>query len=80
MKDEMGKACSICWNAEKRTHSSQKPEGNKPLDRPGHRWKDDIKMGLNTLDPVSNFAVRCCFVQTNISDLGHVVRRQFFFS
>jgi hypothetical protein len=31
-------------------HSSKiligKPEGKRPLQRPGHRWKDNIKMDL----------------------------------
>jgi len=24
----------------------EKPEGNSPLGRPGHRWEDNIKMDL----------------------------------
>ena len=24
-----------------------KPEGKRPVERPRHRWEDDIKMGLH---------------------------------
>jgi hypothetical protein len=27
-----------------------KPEGNRPLGRPRHRWKDNIKMYLRAID------------------------------
>jgi len=30
-----------------RRGSVGKPEGKKPLGRPGHRWEDNIKMGIH---------------------------------
>jgi hypothetical protein len=31
-----------------------KPEGKKPLGRPRHRWKDNIKMDLQEVDLAQN--------------------------
>ena len=46
-KSEMDGACSTC--EEKRGVYRilvGKPEGKRPLGRPGHRWEDYIKMDL----------------------------------
>jgi hypothetical protein len=44
-KDEMGRECST--HGEKRNLYRifmGKPEGNRPIGRPRHRWEDNIKM------------------------------------
>jgi hypothetical protein len=46
VEDEMGRACSI--NGGEKWNEYQillgKPEGRRPLQRPIHRWVDNIKM------------------------------------
>jgi hypothetical protein len=49
-EDEMGGACST--NGEKRKAYRilvEKPEGKRPLGRPGHRWEDNIRMDLRDI-------------------------------
>jgi hypothetical protein len=49
-KDEMGGACSA--NGEKRNAYRilvGTPEGKRPLERPRHRWVDNIKMDLREM-------------------------------
>jgi hypothetical protein len=48
---EIDRACSTLgekWNAYK--VSVGKPEGNRPLERPRHRWEDNIKMDLREIE------------------------------
>jgi hypothetical protein len=46
-KNEIGGACSMDgeWSSVYGVLVG-KPEENRPLGRPRHRWKDNIKMGL----------------------------------
>jgi hypothetical protein len=49
VKDGMGRACSMhgkVSNAYKIL--VRKPEGKRPLGRPRSRWKDNIRVDLNT--------------------------------
>jgi hypothetical protein len=43
----MGMACSMHGGDEKcMKNFVEKPEGKRPLQRPRHRWEDNIKLGL----------------------------------
>jgi hypothetical protein len=45
--NEMGKACGMYGGEERCMQSFDgKPDGNRPLGRPGHRWEDNIKLDL----------------------------------
>jgi hypothetical protein len=46
-KNDMGRACSMYWGEEKCVQDFVgKPEGERPLGRPRHRWEDNIEMDL----------------------------------
>ena len=47
-KNEMGGACSACGGERRSVKRALvgKPEGKRPLGRPGCRWEDNIKMDL----------------------------------
>jgi hypothetical protein len=46
-QDEMGEACGTWGRGEMHMIFSLKsPEGKKPLERPGCRWEDNIKLDL----------------------------------
>jgi len=45
----MGRACSTFGGGERRGVDKVlvgKPEGNRPIGRPRHRWEDNIKMNI----------------------------------
>jgi hypothetical protein len=46
-KNEMGGECGV-YGGEQRTYRVLvgKPKGERPLGKPRHRWKDNIKMDL----------------------------------
>jgi hypothetical protein len=46
-KNDRGAACSTYWVEERRMQGLVgKPEGKRPLGRPGRRWEENIKMDL----------------------------------
>ena len=46
-KNETGRTCSKYEGGERCNRVLLvKPEGRRPFVRPGHRWEDNIKMGL----------------------------------
>jgi hypothetical protein len=46
-KNEMFGACSTSWGEERSIGVLEgKPEGKRPLGRPGRRWEDNIKTDL----------------------------------
>jgi hypothetical protein len=48
MEDEMEAACRMCRRGKKYILGG-KPEGNRPLGRPRHRWEENVKMGLRKI-------------------------------
>jgi len=46
-EDDMSRACSIHWKDEKLIqHIGQKTWRKRPLGRPKHNWRDNIKMEM----------------------------------
>jgi hypothetical protein len=49
-KNEMDGVCGMCGGRKDAYRVSVlRPEGKRPLERPRHRWKDNIKMNLQEM-------------------------------